>query len=185
MFFRREGLFPSVTPAETGVVERILGIDPGSRCTGFGVIERHQRRLSYVASGCIRAEGDHFFQRLHTIFNGVREVVALYAPLVVVVEQVFVHRNVDTAIKLGQARGAAICAVLEQGLTVHEYTPAAIKKAIVGRGAATKAQIQHMVVALLNLPATPQADAADALAIALCHAHSDNSLLRQAVGGGR
>jgi crossover junction endodeoxyribonuclease RuvC len=156
---------------------RILGIDPGSRITGFGIIEQIGNRTSYVESGCIRAGDGEFAQRLRTIFEGLQDIVTLYVPDEVAIEQVFMHRNPDSALKLGQARGAAICAVMAKGLLVSEYTPAEIKKAIVGKGNAAKTQIQHMVTALLKLPGTPQADAADALAIALCHSHTRQSLL--------
>lgn len=148
---------------------RILGIDPGSRITGFGVIEQAGTRSVYVASGCIRAGEGEFVQRLQIIFQGLREVVSLYQPQQVAIERVFMARNADSALKLGQARGAALCAVLEEGLPVSEYSATAIKQAVVGRGRADKGQVQHMVQALLKLPASPQADAADALAAALCH----------------
>ena len=156
---------------------RILGIDPGSRITGFGIIEQVGNRLSYVESGCIRAGDGEFTARLGIIFAGMQDVVKIYAPDEVAIERVFMHRNPDSALKLGQARGAAICAVIASGLQVSEYTPAEIKQAIVGKGNAAKAQIQHMVTALLKLPGTPQADAADALAIAMCHSHHRQSLL--------
>lgn len=152
---------------------RILGIDPGSRVTGFGVIEQQGNQLRYIASGCIRTRAKSLPGRLREIFVGLKEVVTEYQPDQVSIERVFVQRNVDSALKLGQARGAALCAVMEQDLPVHEYSPTQIKKAIVGRGHATKDQVQHMVVTLLKLTATPQEDAADALAGAICHAHTD------------
>lgn len=155
---------------------RILGIDPGSRITGFGIIELDGRQLNYVQSGCIRAGDGDFAGRLKTIFDGVREIIEIYTPGEVAIEQVFMHRNPDSALKLGQARGAAICAVMSMGLNVSEYTPAEIKKATVGKGNAAKEQVQHMVQALLKLPGMPQADAADALAIALCHNHTSQTL---------
>ena len=155
---------------------RILGIDPGSRITGFGVIERTGNRTVYVGSGCIRLGDGDFMGRLKLVFDGVREIIATYQPTEVAIEKVFMHRNPDSALKLGQARGAAICAVLTADLTVAEYTPAEIKQATVGKGNAAKAQIQHMVQALLQLPGTPQADAADALAVALCHAHTTQTV---------
>lgn len=151
---------------------RILGIDPGSRITGFGVIERSGGRLVYVDSGCIRAGDGDFPGRLKIIFDGVSEIVRQHAPQAVAIEQVFLHRNPDSALKLGQARGAALCAALAIGVAVHQYMPAAIKQATVGKGNASKAQVQHMVQALLGLSATPQADAADALAVAICHLNS-------------
>ncbi len=157
---------------------RILGIDPGSRITGFGIIERSEGRVTYVESGCIRTGNGEFAERLKVIFDSVRDVVAIYRPEEVAIERVFMHKNPDSALKLGQARGAALCAVMAEGLKVSEYTPAEVKQATVGKGNAAKAQIQHMVQALLKLPGTPQEDAADALAVALCHLHTDQTLGR-------
>lgn len=157
---------------------RILGIDPGSRITGFGVIEIVQGRTLYVTSGCIRVKGDNFPQRLKEVFDGVRQISQHYQPDCMAIEKVFVHKNVDSALKLGQARGAAICAVLERELVVHEYAATEIKKSVVGKGRAAKEQVQHMVTALLKLPGMPQEDAADALAVALCHAHTQSILQR-------
>ncbi|PKM45909.1 MAG: crossover junction endodeoxyribonuclease RuvC [Gammaproteobacteria bacterium HGW-Gammaproteobacteria-1] len=153
-------------------MSRILGIDPGSRITGFGIIDREGTRSVYVASGCIRVGDGEFNGRLKSIFDELREVVATYRPEHVAIERVFMARNPDSALKLGHARGAALCAVLMDGLSVSEYTPSEIKQATVGNGRADKTQIQHMVQALLKLPAAPQADAADALAVALCHVHT-------------
>ncbi len=150
----------------------ILGIDPGSRITGFGLIEINGSKLSYVESGCIRTGGGEMPDRLKIIFEEMVVVVEKYNPDVVAIERVFMHRNPDSALKLGQARGAAICAAVTKGLMVSEYSPAEIKKATVGKGNASKEQVQHMVKALLNLPGTPQEDAADALAIAICHANT-------------
>ncbi len=158
------------------MAQRILGIDPGSRITGFGIIERDGNRVVYVESGCIRAGDGDFAGRLKTIYDGLRDIVAIYTPGQVAIEQVFMHRNPDSALKLGQARGAAICAVMSMGLSISEYTPAEIKQATVGKGNAAKEQVQHMVQALLKLPGTPQADAADALAVALCHNHITQTL---------
>lgn len=163
---------------------RILGIDPGSRITGYGVIEVAGGRASHVASGCIRTEGRHLPERLKVIFEEISTIVATYAPQEMAVEQVFVHKNVDSALKLGQARGAAICAGVVRNLTVAEYTPREIKQAIVGTGGAAKEQIQHMVTRLLKLSEPPQADAADALAVALCHSHVRQTLARMAVAPG-
>lgn len=159
---------------------RILGIDPGSRVTGFGVLERVDGRVVYVGSGCVRTEEGELTGRLKTIFDGVRTLVTQYRPTQVAIERVFMHRNPDSALKLGQARGAALCAVLLDGLAVSEYTPAEIKQAVVGKGNAAKTQVQHMITALLSLPGTPQADAADALAVALCHLHVHQTLGRWA-----
>jgi crossover junction endodeoxyribonuclease RuvC len=155
---------------------RILGIDPGSRTTGFGVIEIREGRGIYVASGCIRTEGEHLPERLKIIFEGVDELVTHHRPELIAIEKVFMQRNADSALKLGQARGAAICAAVMRALPVAEYTPAQIKQALTGKGNAAKEQVQHMVKALLKLPASPQADAADALACALCHSHVQQTL---------
>lgn len=163
---------------------RILGIDPGSRITGFGVIDSNGSVTRHVASGCIRAEGEELTDRLKTIFDGVGDLVREHAPREAAFERVFVHRNADSALKLGQARSAAICATFTLGITVHEYAARAVKKAVVGLGGADKGQVQHMVRALLQLPAIPGADAADALAVAICHAHS-RSLAERFVTAGR
>lgn len=157
---------------------RILGIDPGSRVTGFGIIDVRDGRLEYVTSGCVRTSNGSPVLRLKEIFDGVRELAQSYRPDEMAVERVFVHRNVDSALKLGQARGAAICAVLESSLSVHEYSPREIKQAVVGKGGAAKEQVQCMVRAILSLPGEPQADAADALAVAVCHAHAYTTALR-------
>ena len=157
---------------------RIMGIDPGSRMTGYGVIEIQDRRTVYIASGCVRMHDQDFPERLRVIFEGVGEVVERYQPTEIAIEKVFVQRNVDSALKLGQARGAAICAVVSRSLPVAEYSPTQIKQALVGRGAAAKEQVQHMVKALLQLIDYPQVDAADALACALCHSHTQQTLGR-------
>lgn len=157
---------------------RILGIDPGSRITGYGVIEMDGYRYRYIASGCIRIKSENFPERLKEIYVGVDEVISEYQPTIAAVEQVFVKLNVGGALKLGQARGAAICACVMRSLDVGEYMPNQIKKAVVGRGHATKEQIQHMVVTQLNLNRAPQSDAADALAIALCHAQTYRTVER-------
>ncbi len=161
----------------------ILGIDPGSRVTGYGVIQQEGRQFNYLGSGCIKAltpikdgEEEDFSQRLQTIFAGVSELIIQFKPELFAVEQVFMGVNPGGALKLGQARGAAIVAATNKGLPVAEYTARQIKQAVVGTGAADKAQVQHMVKNILNLPGTPQADAADALAVALCHGHSIDSL---------
>lgn len=155
---------------------RILGIDPGSRITGYGVIDCTGGRNQYVASGCVRVPDVALPERLKVIFESVRALIAEYEPSQFAVEQVFVNRNPDSALKLGQARGAAICAGVLHGLAVSEYSPREVKLAIVGRGGAEKGQVQHMVMALLELGACPQADAADALAVALCHSHTARGL---------
>ncbi len=157
---------------------RILGIDPGSRITGFGVIDVEKGRITYVTSGCVRVAAKEFPLRLKEVFDGVRQISQHYQPDCMAIEKVFVNKNVDSALKLGQARGAAICAVLDKELPVHEYAPTEIKKAVVGKGRAAKEQVQHMVTVLLKLPGKPQEDAADALAVALCHAHMSSTLQR-------
>ena len=150
---------------------RILGIDPGSRLTGFGVIDVEGSHAVYVTSGCVRLPDGSLAERLKVIFESLTELIITHRPSLMAIERVFMHRNADSALKLGQARGAAICAGVTQAVDIVEYTPAEIKQAIAGRGNAAKAQVQHMVRALLKLPGAPQADAADALAVALCHGH--------------
>jgi crossover junction endodeoxyribonuclease RuvC len=157
---------------------RILGIDPGSRITGYGVVEFDGPRSRYIASGTVRCADGDLPARLREIFTGLREVIATHAPDQSAIEQVFMHRNADSALKLGQARGAAICACTSHDLAVGEYTPRQIKQAVVGTGAATKAQVQEMVKRLLALPAAPPSDAADALAVALCHGQAQRLALQ-------
>lgn len=163
----------------------ILGIDPGTQITGYGVIETDGARNLYIASGCIRIRGEGMPQRLKMIFDQLSEIVASYHPQEIAVEQVFMHRNADSALKLGQARGAAICAGMTQCPSVAEYTPREIKQAVAGTGAAAKPQIQHMVKILLGLSSIPQTDAADALAVALCHSHTRHTLGRMLRSQGR
>ena len=151
---------------------RILGIDPGSRVTGFGLIEVTGARSRCLDHDVIRLGDGPLPERLLLLMQRLRALCAEFRPDEVAMEQVFVRRNVASALTLGQARGVAICAVAEAGLPLHEYAPASIKQAIAGNGRADKPQVQHMVKALLNLPAAPAEDAADALACALCHAHS-------------
>ena len=151
---------------------RILGIDPGSRITGYGIVDSDGRSTRYVASGCIKCAAGEFADRLETIFVEVSARVADYSPDEVAIESVFVHRNADSALKLGQARAAAICATFGTGMDLFEYAARAVKQSIVGRGGADKQQVQHMVKALLGLKTLPATDEADALAVALCHAHS-------------
>jgi crossover junction endodeoxyribonuclease RuvC len=157
---------------------RILGIDPGSRLTGYGLVEVQGSRSRCVAQGVIRLSGDPLEQRLLQLLAGLRALIGEHRPDEAAMEQVFVKRNVASALVLGQARGAALCAVAEAGLPLHEYAPASIKLAIAGSGRAEKPQIQRMVKVLLNLPAAPVEDAADALACALCHAHGRTLKLR-------
>ena len=150
---------------------RILGIDPGSRYTGFGVLDIVGDQARYVASGTVKSIDGDFPDRLRQIFTSVTEIVAEYQPDVVAIESVFMHKNAGSALKLGQARSAALCATFSREVEVFEYAPREIKQAIVGTGSATKEQVQHMVVSLLALETTPGQDAADALATALCHGH--------------
>ena len=157
---------------------RILGIDPGSRFTGFGIIEVNGDRAIAVSHGVIKAGTGEFPERLGIIFTGIRDLIDEHQPAEVAVEAVFVSRNASTALKLGQARGAAICAAISLGLPVSEYAPRSVKQAIVGRGGADKVQVQHMVMVLLQLQEKLQEDAADALAVALCHQHTQQTLNR-------
>lgn len=150
---------------------RIIGIDPGSRQTGFGIIDTDGVNSRYVFSGCIYVKGDSLPERLGDIFSRVSEIMTEWQPVEMAIEQVFVNKNVDSALKLGQARGAAICAGVQQQLQVSEYTPKAVKSAVVGTGNATKEQVQHMMGMLLKMNKSLQADEADALGVALCHAH--------------
>ncbi|HOW76512.1 MAG TPA: crossover junction endodeoxyribonuclease RuvC [Candidatus Competibacteraceae bacterium] len=158
---------------------RLMGIDPGSRITGYGIIDIEGPRSQHVASGCIQTASDRPLpERLKAIYEGVAGVIQQYQPAEVAAEQVFMHRNPDSALKLGQARGAALCAVVMAGLPVSEYAARAIKQAVVGSGAADKAQVQRMVALLLNLSELPPSDAADALAVAICHGHTRQTLNR-------
>jgi crossover junction endodeoxyribonuclease RuvC len=150
---------------------RILGIDPGSRLTGFGVLDFKCDRASFVTCGTVHSVDGDFTDRLKLIFEAVSRIVSQYRPDVVAIESVFVHKNASSALKLGHARSAAICATFESNVEVFEYAPRAIKQAVVGNGAATKDQVQHMVISLLQLDGAPSSDAADALAAALCHGH--------------
>ena len=164
---------------------RILGIDPGLRVTGFGVIDKLGQQLVYVASGCIRTPAGELPQRLKSILDGLGEVIAAYSPEQVVVEKVFVNVNPQSTLLLGQARGAAICAAILKDLPVAEYTALQVKQAVVGNGHAAKEQVQDMVRRLLKLEGDPQADAADALACAICHAHGGQGLGKLATAGFR
>jgi crossover junction endodeoxyribonuclease RuvC len=159
----------ALSPLSPGRV-RVLGLDPGSRRTGFGVIDCTGSDARWVRSGCIEVAALPMAERLRRIHLEVRLLVEALQPEVVAIERVFVSRNVASALKLGQARGAALAA-LEPGTPLHEYAPRAIKLAVVGTGAAEKTQVAHMVGQILSLSEAPTGDAADALAIALCHAH--------------
>lgn len=157
---------------------RILGIDPGSLVTGYGIIDSEGQSLKHVDCGCIRPTGEEFMQRLERIYYGIGKVVETYSPDEIAVERAFVHKNADSALKLGQARAAAICGTLARGVPLHEYTPREVKLSVVGKGGAGKEQVQHMVKVLLGLKGDLQADSADALAVALCHAHGRNLKLK-------
>ena len=160
----------------------ILGIDPGSRITGYGIISKQGNRLVHIDNGAIFTKSaTDFPQRLEQIFTGLSAVIAQYQPHAVAVENVFLAKNAQSALKLGQARGAAIVAAVNVGLSVFEYTALQVKQAVVGSGRAEKVQVQQMIKALLNLPEVAQEDASDALAVAVCHAHSAgmNSLLKK------
>jgi crossover junction endodeoxyribonuclease RuvC len=163
---------------------RILGIDPGSRITGYGVIDSDGKKSVHVASGCIATKGEDLPQRLGEIYRGIAEVIASHRPQEMAVEQVFVSKNAASALKLGQARGAAICAGVAAGLQVAEYTPRMIKQALVGSGGAAKGQVEHMVKLILQLRGELSADQSDALAVAISHAHSRSTLANLAAAAG-
>ena len=162
---------------------RILGIDPGSQVTGFGIVDTEGTTSRAVRWGSIRTAGAHS-DRLRLIFEALGEVVAEFRPTEIAIESVFIHRNADSALKLGQARAAALCATFQARIPVFEYSPRHIKKAVVGTGGAEKVQVQRMVKMILGLREDVQADAADALAAAICHAHArgTRSVLLQATG---
>lgn len=170
--------------ANKRLLDIILGIDPGSRVTGYGVIQTDGRQIIYLDSGCIRVANSAndlpMSSRLKMIYDGVQEIIRRYQPVQFAIEQVFLARNADSALKLGQARGVAIVAAANHQLPVYEYSARQVKQAVVGTGAAAKSQVQLMVKTLLKLSRSPQADAADALGIAICHAHLYQSMLRLA-----
>ncbi|MBI2307278.1 MAG: crossover junction endodeoxyribonuclease RuvC [Rhodocyclales bacterium] len=167
---------PPSAPASPAPL-RLLGIDPGLRITGFGVVDAQGSKLAYVASGCIRTDQKmELPERLGVICRGIAEIVATYAPAQAAIEEVFLNKNPWSTLLLGQARGAAIGALVGAGLPVAEYGTMQIKQAVVGHGRATKEQVQHMVRRLLSLPGEPSPDAADALACAIAHAHGGQGL---------
>jgi crossover junction endodeoxyribonuclease RuvC len=174
---------PGVLPAQV----RILGLDPGSQRTGYAVVETQGPRVAYVVSGAIRTRGESLCERLQEIFVGVESLASEFRPDEVAIERVFMHRNADSALKLGQARGAALSATFAIRPRVFEYAPREVKLAVVGTGAAQKEQVQLMVKRLLNIAGPLTDDAADALAIAMCHAHSRRmqGLVSLAVGSVR
>jgi crossover junction endodeoxyribonuclease RuvC len=153
------------------IARRILGVDPGLRVTGFGVIVVHGSRLEYITSGCIRNTSGDLPERLKIILRDLASVIAMHQPTEVAVEKVFVNINPHSTLLLGQARGAAISAAVLAHIPVSEYTALQVKQAVVGHGKAAKTQVQEMVKRLLSLTASPATDAADALACAICHAH--------------
>ena len=150
---------------------RILGIDPGSRVTGYGLVTSSGSGVTYLASGNIKTGQKDFNERLRVIFEDTRQILAEHAPDEIAIERVFVHKNVDSALKLGHARAAAICGTFQRDLPVSEYSPRQIKQAVTGSGAAAKEQVQQMVLRILELTGKVQSDSADALAVAICHAH--------------
>lgn len=164
---------------------RILGLDPGLRVTGYGVIDKTGQTLSYVTSGVIRTGEGALPERIRVLFAGIQEVVAAFRPEAAAVEKVFVNVNPQSTLLLGQARGAAIAALTQVGQPVYEYTALQVKQAVVGNGHADKQQVVHMVRRLLQLPGEPRADAADALACAICHAHAGLGLGGLATAGRR
>ena len=171
--------------ATSAAPTRILGIDPGLRVTGFGIIDKRGNQLGYVTSGCIRSPLGALPDRLKCILEGLREVIQTHRPQQVAVEKVFVNINPASTLALGHARGAAICAAVDAGLSVAEYTALQVKQAVVGNGHASKEQVQEMVKRLLRLPGVPSPDAADALACAICHGHGGQGLGALATAGFR
>ncbi len=164
---------------------RILGLDPGLRVTGYGVIDKQGQALRYVASGVVRTGEGELPERIRILFAGIQEIVTTYAPEAAAVEKVFVNVNPQSTLLLGQARGAAIAALTHAGQRVFEYTALQVKQAVVGNGHADKQQVMHMVRRLLQLAGEPKADAADALACAICHAHGGLGLGGLATAGRR
>jgi crossover junction endodeoxyribonuclease RuvC len=174
---------PGALPAQV----RILGLDPGSQRTGYAIVETQATRVAYIVSGAIRTRGESLAERLQEIFVGVESLASEFRPDEVAIERVFMHRNADSALKLGQARGAALSATFAIRPRVFEYAPREVKLAVVGTGGAQKEQVQLMVKRLLNITGPLTEDAADALAIAMCHAHSRRlqGLVSLAVGAVR
>ncbi len=157
---------------------RILGIDPGSQITGYGIIDTTGNHSKHVDNGIIRVDGKNLAEKLRIIYEGISELIDEFNPQEFSIEKVFMNKNADSALKLGQARGVAIAAAATHKLDVYEYTANQVKQSTVGKGHAAKEQVQHMVKILLNLPEVPFTDASDALAIALCHAHLREGVLR-------
>lgn len=157
---------------------RVLGVDPGSQITGFGVVDCVKGRHCYLTSGCIRIGKFEWPKRLQHIFEDLKEIILEYRPEVVALEKIFVHKNVSSALKLGHVRGVVMLVAALHELNVAEYTPRQVKKTVVGTGGAEKVQVQHMMQVLLKLNGLPQADAADALAVALCHIQTTGNILQ-------
>jgi crossover junction endodeoxyribonuclease RuvC len=177
--------FAALSDASRGAVVRILGIDPGSQATGFGVLDVQGSAAAAVRWGTIRTAGEHH-ARLRAIFTGVADLVAEFKPDEIAIERVFMHRNADSALKLGQARAAALCATFAGGIPIFEYAARHIKKGVTGAGTAQKDQVQQMIKMILGIHEEVEADAADALAAALCHAHERSTrLLVERVAGAR
>ncbi len=160
----------------------VLGLDPGSIRTGYGLVEFSGQIERHVASGCVRPRSSVMVDRLREIFEVITELVERYQPHEVAIERVFVHRNPDSALKLGQARGVALCAAVTLSAPVFEYAPRMIKQSVVGTGTADKTQVSHMIQALLKVPKPLSADASDALAACLCHGQARRVLMLQAKG---
>ena len=154
----------------------ILGIDPGSRITGYGIIKEEKRKLFYIDSGCIRTSDGELSERLLQIYDGICQLMDNNMPNEVAIEEVFMHKNASSALKLGHARGVAMVAAASHRVKISEYSAREVKQSLVGYGAAEKEQVKQMVISLLKLSSAPQSDAADALAIAICHSHMRNGL---------
>lgn len=183
---RREANSSSPLTPHASATIRILGIDPGLRVTGFGVLEKSGQKLTYITSGCIRTDNEgELPERIRTILEGLSQIITEMKPQQVAVEKVFVNVNPQSTLLLGQARGAAICAAVLGALPVAEYTALQVKQSVVGNGHARKEQVQEMVRRLLALPGEPSADAADALACAICHAHGGLGMGKLATRGFR
>ena len=185
---RNDSRLSSLIPHPPSLISRtrILGIDPGLRITGFGVLDKLGSNLTYITSGCIKtAAGDDLASRLKTILDGLHEVIGAEQPDQVAIEKVFVNKNPQSTLLLGQARGTAICAAVGRDLPVSEYTALQVKQAVVGNGHAAKEQVQSMVRRLLALAGDPSPDAADALACAICHAHGGQGMGKLATAGYR
>lgn len=189
-FRRPQSLAELARPQRTAALPaqvRILGLDPGSQRTGYAIVETQAGRIAYIVSGAIRTRGESLTERLQEIFVGVESLTGEFRPDEVAIERVFMNRNADSALKLGQARGAALSATFAVRPRVFEYAPREVKLAVVGTGGAQKEQVQLMVKHLLNIAGPLTEDAADALAIAMCHAHSRKlqGLVSLAVGADR